>query len=142
MSWDIPARFERFSVERKREVKLMNAKDIEFFRNHLNEMLQEILRQGEDTLEDMSENRESYADPTDRASAESDRTFTLRLRDRDRKLIKKIEEALERIENGTFGICEACGEEIGIARLKARPVTTLCIECKSKQEEDEKLRGD
>jgi DnaK suppressor protein len=90
----------------------------------------------------MSENRESYADPTDRASAESDRTFTLRLRDRDRKLIKKIEEALERIENGTFGICEACGEEIGIARLKARPVTTLCIECKSKQEEDEKLRGD
>ncbi|MGX9366647.1 RNA polymerase-binding protein DksA [Desulfoplanes sp. PS50] len=120
----------------------MNAKDIEFFRNHLNEMLQGILRQGEDTLEDMSENRESYADPADRASAESDRTFTLRLRDRDRKLIKKIEEALERIEDGTFGICEDCGEEIGIARLKARPVTTLCIECKSRQEEEERLRGD
>jgi len=142
MSWDIPARFEWFSVEHKREVKLMKTKDIEFFRNHLNEMLQGILRQGEDTLEDMSENRESFADPADRASAESDRTFTLRLRDRDRKLIKKIEEALERIEDGTFGVCEDCGEEIGIARLKARPVTTLCTECKSKQEEEEKLRGD
>ena len=120
----------------------MNAKDIEFFRNHLNEMLQGILRQGEDTLEDMSENRESYADPADRASAESDRTFTLRLRDRDRKLIKKIEEALQRIEDGTFGVCEECGEDIGTARLKARPVTTLCIECKSRREEEERLRGD
>jgi DnaK suppressor protein len=65
----------------------------------------------------------------------------LRLRDRDRKLIRKIEEALERIEDGTFGICEECGEEIGIPRLKARPVTTLCIKCKSKQEEEEALLG-
>jgi DnaK suppressor protein len=66
----------------------------------------------------------------------------LRLRDRDRKLVKKIREALSRIEDGTFGICEMCGEEIAIARLKARPVTTLCIECKSRQEEEERLRGD
>ncbi len=120
----------------------MNARDIEYFRKYLDEMLQGILQQGEDTLEDMSENRESYADPADRASAESDRTFTLRLRDRDRKLIKKIEEAQARIEDGTFGICEECGEDISIPRLKARPVTTLCIECKSKQEEEERLRGD
>jgi DnaK suppressor protein len=120
----------------------MNARDIESFRKHLNEMLQGILQQGEDTLEDMSEHRESYADPADRASAESDRTFTLRLRDRDRKLIKKIEEALERIEDGTFGVCEECGEMISIPRLKARPVTTLCINCKSHQEEEERLHGD
>ena len=78
----------------------------------------------------------------DRATAESDRAFTLRLRDRERKLIKKIQQALTRIEEGEFGVCVECGEEIGTARLKARPMTTLCINCKSKQEEDEMVRGD
>jgi DnaK suppressor protein len=88
----------------------------------------------------MSDSNQTYADPADRASQESDQFFTLRLRDRDRKLINKIKAALERIDDGTYGICEECGEEISIPRLKARPVTTLCIECKNKQEEMEKVR--
>ena len=120
----------------------MDVQDREYFRQLLTQMIEDIQRQGEATIEDMSENAEYYADPADRASLESDRTFTLRLRDRDRKLVKKIREALSRIEDGTFGICEMCGEEIGLARLKARPVTTLCIECKSRQEEEERLRGE
>lgn len=120
----------------------MEAKDIEYFRNHLNQMLDDILRKGEETIEDMTETREVYADPADRATAESDRSFTLRLRDRERKLIKKIQQALHRIEDGSFGECEECGGDIGVERLKARPVTTLCINCKSRQEEEEKVRGD
>ena len=108
----------------------------------MTQMIDDNQRQGEATIEEMSDNVEYYSDPADRASAESDRTFTLRLRDRDRKLIKKINEALDRIEDGTFGVCEDCEEEIGIPRLKARPMTTLCIECKSRREEEERLRGD
>ncbi len=120
----------------------MNQADIDSFRETLKKMRQEILEQGEDTLEDMTEEREIYADPADRASAESDRAFTLRLRDRDRKLIKKIDEALERIEDGTYGECEECGDDISKPRLKARPVTTLCIKCKSRQEQQEAMHGD
>jgi len=85
--------------------------------------------------------RRAYPDPTDRAALEADRNFLLRIRDRERKLIEKIKEALERIDNGSFGICEVCGRNIGQQRLKARPVTTLCIGCKKKQEAREKARG-
>ena len=120
----------------------MEAKDIQFFRDMLNSMLEDILQKGQATIDDMTETVEVYADPADRATAESDRAFTLRLRDRERKLIKKIQQALTRIDDGEFGVCVECGEEIGIARLKARPMTTLCINCKSKQEEDEMVRGD
>ena len=85
---------------------------------------------------------ENFPDPTDRASLESNRNFTLRIRDRERKLIVKIKEALTRIDDGTYGNCEECGEKIGRERLEARPVTTLCIDCKSLQEAQErKLRG-
>lgn len=76
----------------------------------------------------------------DLASQEIDRSFLLRLRDRERKLLKKIEKTLEKIENGTYGICESCGVEIPIERLEARPVTDLCIECKTEQEEAEKMK--
>lgn len=120
----------------------MDAKNIEYFRKSLTQELDDILRKGEETIEDMTESREVYADPADRATAESDRSFTLRLRDRERKLIKKIQAALRRIDDGTFGECEECGDDISVERLKARPVTTLCIECKSRQEEEEKVRGD
>jgi DnaK suppressor protein len=89
----------------------------------------------------MTAQKENFPDPTDRASLEADRNFMLRIRDREHKLIKKIKKALERIDNGTFGICESCGEEIGIERLKARPVTSQCIECKSKEEALEKALG-
>ncbi len=84
--------------------------------------------------------KENYADLGDQASAESDRNLLLRLRGREQRLLKKIDEALKRIEDGTFGICESCGEKISIKRLEARPVTTLCIDCKTAQEEEEKLR--
>lgn len=76
----------------------------------------------------------------DQASAEIDRNFMLRLKGRERQLLKKIDEVLEKIENGTYGICEACGEEISIERLQARLVTTMCIDCKTEQEEEEKFR--
>ena len=121
---------------------IMEAKDIQYFKDTLNGMLDDILKKSEATLEDMTESGEVYADPADRATAESDRAFTLRLRDRERKLIKKIQKAINRIEDGEFGICQECGDGIAIPRLKARPMTTLCINCKSKQEEDEAVRGD
>ncbi len=81
-----------------------------------------------------------FPDTGDQASAEVDRNFMLRLREREQKLLKKIDDAIERIDNGTFGICENCGMDIDIRRLEARPVTTLCIECKTLQEEEEKLK--
>jgi len=120
----------------------MDPKDVEMFREIMTQMLDDILRKGEETIEDMTDTREMYADPADRATAESDRSFTLRLRDRERKLIKKIQEAQQRLEDGTYGICEECGDEISVPRLKARPVTTLCIACKSREEEEERMRGD
>ena len=120
----------------------MEQKDLDFFKDLLNNMLVEAQQKGDSTLEDMTDNNEMFADPADRATMESDRAFTLRIRDRERRLIKKIHDALQRMENGSYGQCESCGDDIGVARLKARPVTRLCINCKSKQEEDEKDRGD
>jgi len=81
-----------------------------------------------------------FPDLGDQATAEIDRNFMLRLRGRERKLLKKIEEAIERIDQGVFGICDKCGLDIDVRRLEARPVTTMCIECKILQEEEEKLR--
>jgi DnaK suppressor protein len=80
-----------------------------------------------------------FPDLGDQATAEIDRNFMLRLKGREQKLLKKIEEALDRIEHGVFGICDRCGQEINIKRLEARPVTTMCIECKTLQEEEEKM---
>jgi len=119
---------------------VLTSEDLKYFRNQLEKMLEEIEQKGKQTIEEMVDSSSSYPDPADRASVESEQFFALRLRDRERKLRKKILEAIERIDNGTYGICEACGGEISIPRLKARPVTTLCIECKSKQEEEERLR--
>jgi len=81
-----------------------------------------------------------FPDLGDQATAETDRNFMLRLRGREQRLLKKIDEAISRIDNGIFGICDDCGEEIELKRLEARPVTTMCIECKTLQEEEEKLR--
>lgn len=115
----------------------MNKKEIEFFRTLLNQRIQELRSEAGKTVEDMDED-ENFPDPSDRASLESSRNSILRIRDRERKLIFKIQEALQRLEAGEFGICEECGEQIGIERLKARPVTTLCIECKASQEIEER----
>ena len=115
----------------------MEQKDIEYFRTLLNNMLEEAQHKGDST-----DSNELFADPADRASAESDRAFTLRIRDRERRLIRKIQAAIQRLDEGTYGICEDCGEDISIPRLKARPVTKLCINCKARQEEGENIRGE
>ena len=120
----------------------MDQKDIEYFRKLLTSMLEEAKQKGDSTIEELTDSNEVFADPADRATAESDRAFTLRIRDRERRLIRKIQSALQRIDDGTYGICDECGEEIASPRLKARPVTRLCINCKAKQEEDEHLGGD
>lgn len=83
---------------------------------------------------------ENIPDLSDQASAEIDQNFIIRLKEREQKLLKKIDEALDRIIDGTFGICETCGGEISLQRLKARPVTTLCISCKTEQEKEEMIR--
>ncbi len=120
---------------------MLTTEQLDYFKKHLTERLDELLGEVNKTVSGMSDANENIPDPTDRASLESDRNFTLRIRDRERKLIGKIKEALDRIENGTYGICESCEEYISYERLKARPVTTLCIECKTKQEDEEKLKG-
>jgi len=119
----------------------MKKKDIEYFKEFLNNRLEELLSHADDTVSGMTQPKENFPDPTDRASLESERNFMLRIRDRENKLIKKVRSALERIENGTFGVCEECGENISIKRLKARPVTTQCIDCKTKEEASEKALG-
>ena len=119
----------------------MKKKDLEYFKKLLTQRLQTLLAEASDTVSGMTDEKATFPDPTDRASMESERNFELRIRDRERKLISKIKDALVRIEAGTYGICEECGENISDERLKARPVTTLCIDCKKKQENQEKLKG-
>ena len=119
----------------------MKKKDSEYFKELLTKRLDELLNQADNTVSGMTAPKENFPDPTDRASLESDRNFMLRIRDRENKLIKKIKKALDRIETGTFGVCEKCGEDITLKRLKARPVTTQCIDCKTKEEAFEKALG-
>ncbi|MDT8396982.1 MAG: RNA polymerase-binding protein DksA, partial [bacterium] len=118
---------------------LMKKKDIEHFTEKLKAWKDELVLEATRTVDGMTEEKAQFADPTDRASMETDRNFLLRIRDRERRLITKIDRALGRIEDGSFGLCEACGEDIEVKRLDARPVATLCIECKTLQEEEEKL---
>ncbi len=98
----------------------------------------ELLREAEEAL-NILPGEINFPDMGDQATAETDRDFMLRLRDRERMLLKKIDEAVESIDKDTFGICENCGHEIGIKRLEARPVTTYCIDCKTRQEEEERI---
>jgi DnaK suppressor protein len=114
---------------------------IEFFRQLLQERLADLLGEADRTRTDMTGAASPFPDPTDRASLETDRNFTLRIRDRERRLITKIREAMERLETGTYGYCEICGGEISEKRLIARPVTTMCIACKSRQEALERSKG-
>ncbi len=119
----------------------MKEEDVEYFRKFLSERLENLLHEADNTVSGMTSPNENFPDPTDRASLESDRNFMLRIRDRESKLIKKIKKALARIENGTFGVCEKCGQDIDLKRIQARPVTTQCIECKTKEEALEKALG-
>jgi len=119
----------------------MNHEELERFKSRLQGMLNELQGEVVDTVTDMRSGAEPFPDPNDRATLESERNLTLRIRDRERKLRSKVEEALARIEAGTFGICESCGEAIGEKRLEARPVTTLCVACKENQEDQEFKRN-
>jgi DnaK suppressor protein len=114
---------------------LMKDEDIYFFKQLLTEQLETLLGQAGIVVHDLIEkNLEISPDPVDRASFELERGTMLRIRDRESKLIRKIQKALDNLENGHFGICEMCEKEIAIERLKARPVTTHCIKCKTKME--------
>lgn len=119
----------------------MNEAQLDEFREILKGRLNELMQEAAKTVSGMTDTKENLPDPTDRATAEWDQNFMLRIKDRERKLIAKIREALDRIEDGSYGICDSCGEDISVERLRARPVTTLCIECKTQQEAKEKARG-
>ena len=118
--------------------KFMNAKMKEYFRQKLENWKNELLRESSQTLNNLQTENEAKPDLTDRASEEIDRTFELRTRDRERKLINKIDAALKRIEEGTYGYCEETGEPIGLKRLEARPVATLSLEAQEMHEKAEK----
>lgn len=119
----------------------MKRRDREYFRSLLANRLEELLKQADDTVADLIRSTDRAIDLVDQASLDTERSFRLRIRDRESRLISKIRQALARIEDGTFGICEVCGEDIALARLKARPVTTFCIGCKNQMETLERLTG-
>ena len=118
--------------------KFMNAKMKEYFRQKLENWKSELLKESSQTLNNLQTENEAKPDMTDRASEEIDRTFELRARDRERKLINKIDAALRRIGDGSYGYCEETGEPIGLKRLEARPVATLSLEAQEMHEKAEK----
>lgn len=116
----------------------MKKKDLEYFKNLLTQQLDDLVKRSNDTVAQLKDQENAYSDLLDQASAYTDQSFLLRIKDRESRLINKIKNALDRIEDGTFGICEICDEDIAIGRLKARPVATQCIACKTKMEALEK----
>jgi DnaK suppressor protein len=116
----------------------MNAKQLTHFRKVLESLKSELSQDINRTVHMMQDEATIFADPNDRASQESDMALELRNRDRERKLIKKIDETISKIEAGEYGYCENCGIEIGLKRLEARPTATLCIDCKTLDELREK----
>jgi len=116
----------------------MNPKQLAHFRKMLEEMKRGLSQDIDRTVHTMQNEATVFADPNDRASQESDMSLELRNRDRERKLIKKIDETIARIDSGEYGYCESCGVEIGLKRLEARPTATLCIDCKTLDEFKEK----
>ena len=117
----------------------MNPRQRAYFRAKLNAWKDDILRESRETLENLQEESQNHPDMADRASSESDRSLELRTRDRQRKLISKIDAALKRIDDGTYGYCEETGDPIGIARLDARPIATLSLEAQEMHERREKV---
>ena len=122
--------------------EFMNPRQLEYFRQKLLRWRSELLREAGDTLASLSAGGIAEADLTDRASVETDRALELRTRDRARKLISKIDQALERIEHGAYGYCEETGEPIGLRRLEARPIATLSIEAQERHERMERVHRD
>lgn len=120
--------------EEKKGESYMGPKQVEHFRNILDTWKAKLIEEMERTVHHMRDEAANFPDPNDRASQESDFALELRTRDRERKLIKKIDESLRDLEAGDYGFCETCGIEIGIRRLEARPTATLCIDCKTLDE--------
>lgn len=116
----------------------MNERQLEYFRRKLLAWRDELLRESSETMAHMQEESLQQPDLTDRASMETDRSIELRTRDRERKLISKIDDALRRIEDGTYGYCEETDEPIGVRRLEARPIATLCLEAQERHERQER----
>ena len=152
--FDIPKTIIKFRNDMVKEIKLpsrykpndkekfMNAKQQEYFRQKLRAWRLELLDDANETRQNLQETSVAEADVADRASTETDRSLELRTRDRARKLISKIDEALERIEDGSYGFCVETDEPIGIKRLEARPIATLSLEAQERHEKMEKIYRD
>ena len=122
----------------KKGEEYMNEKQLEHFRAILNAWKDELMEEVDRTVDHMKDDAANFPDPADRASQEEEFSLELRTRDRERKLIKKIDESMNEVDTGEYGYCETCGVEIGIRRLEARPTATQCIDCKSLDEIKEK----
>jgi DnaK suppressor protein len=120
----------------------MNERQLEYFKKKLLDWKDEILREARETVSHLQKETENHPDLADRASSETDRALELRTRDRQRKVISKIDEALRRIEEGVYGYCEETGEPIGLARLEARPIATLGLEAQERHERRERVHRD
>jgi len=125
-------RFEPYKAKKGEEY--MSEKQLAHFRKMLESWKAELSQDIDTTLHSMQDEQTVFADPNDRATQESDMALELRNRDRERKLIKKINETVAKIDSGDYGYCESCGVEIGLERLQARPTATLCIDCKTLEE--------
>ena len=136
MTAEIHKQFTPYAPKPKEEY--MNPKQLGHFRKILESWKAELGEDIDRTVHTMQDEATVFADPNDRASQESDMALELRNRDRERKLIKKIDETMTKIESGDYGYCESCGIEIGLKRLEARPTATLCIDCKTQDEMREK----
>ena len=122
--------------------EFMNERQLEYFKQKLLNWKEDILRESRETLTHLQSETENHPDIAHRASSETDRALELRTRDRQRKLISKIDEALRRIEDGSYGYCEETGEPIGLARLDARPIATLSLEAQERHERRERVHRD
>jgi DnaK suppressor protein len=120
----------------------MNERQREYFRARLLDWKEDIIRETRDTLQHLQDENKNHSDLADRASSETDRAIELRARDRQRKLIAKIDAALQRIDEGTYGYCEETGEPIAIKRLEARPIATLSVEAQERHERRERVYRD
>jgi DnaK suppressor protein len=120
----------------------MNERQREYFRAKLLDWREDILKEAKETLQHLQEENQNHPDLADRASSETDRAIELRARDRQRKLIAKIDEALARIDDGTYGYCEETGEPISLRRLEARPIATLSVEAQERHERRERVYRD
>jgi len=133
---------ERPDYRPSEDEEFMNERQLEYFKQKLLKWKEDILRESRETLTHLQSETENHPDLADRASSETDRALELRTRDRQRKLISKIDEAMRRIEDGSYGYCEETGEPIGVARLEARPIATLSLEAQERHERRERVHRD